>query len=821
MYTAKKLTYHLYLENVEVDFSSIQIIEQVDAPPQAIVGIIPVTGIYNVLPKTIAVITCEIEKRDPKTGAAIYDEQRGERTKVYEELVIFVGELNGYGLNRAPDSAQVQLSFNGFTQNWETSPVIPVHASIPTMAESLLLGVNYFQDSVVDETGVGSRAQFKSHGFLYSQFPSVLLSLAELLPRYDSVTKTIIEPKIPEFLTTIDVTYDRKEMRTALSEYIDKEINARSQAYKDAKSVEKTVTANRIRSLQKPFTYFLKHFLLNYGMFLQSLTKSLLLDAMVSYIGSAKAEQTVATLGTITHLKEGLKNSSNSTTVMEVLNRVFPALRYNLIEYPAPIKTRDSLGDTLTLAKILIKPRSELFAPLANNVIFDDNIVTAQYSRNLLQEPTRLMSLTTPTLTTDSKNLPLLQYAMATVVPHNILMKDALRTMAINTKKDIKDYETKAEKASGMQGIDISGDLEAQLNNLDLEKALKTDEDKQYFQLLKTLADDRESKKDAKLGKPGPTVFGMTSEEFLRGVVMQIKPDENHLEQAYLLSLINKKVEAVDPTKAPFDDLASWQNDKTYNTTVATTVEVNDGLNSEDVQKTVVSYYAELSHYHYLESRRRPRSLSLLTDYSPYRVCGFAGLVILKDIGPVVGFLRGITTSINASGEAQQSLMFSHVSIINTLRALDTNVDFHDQYQDMLPSYLSEFRIAEVGKNLYNYVSGRSNASVFDYCKETKADVKNTRDCAEMLKQKYETTTTLEHREQFLHALIWRNMATLGEYMATIKHPTHEFKPRGVREVITYSTNPRPFVDIRQQAVIEIFKQVNPKIAVWKDPYAS
>lgn len=92
MFNSKAVKAHLYLEGMEVDFSSLTIQEQIGQPPTATVSLVPIMHIYNILPKTQCIITVEVEVRNPETGDTVED---AAGNKVFEEVVQFSGRTPG------------------------------------------------------------------------------------------------------------------------------------------------------------------------------------------------------------------------------------------------------------------------------------------------------------------------------------------------------------------------------------------------------------------------------------------------------------------------------------------------------------------------------------------------------------------------------------------------------------------------------------------------------------------------------------------------------------------------------------------------------
>ncbi|MFA6295427.1 MAG: hypothetical protein WC666_03310 [Candidatus Paceibacterota bacterium] len=829
MLTSKTAKAHLYLEGIEVDFSSLAITETVGAPPTAIVSLPPVLHIYNVLPKTNCIITVDVEMRDPKTGDTIYDI---DGKKQFEEVVQFWGELRGYGLNRTAASAEVELTFNGFTDNWTTSPIVPVDSTIPTLMQSQIVGINYYQPKSGEGTKTVSEA-YKSFGIYYKGFPTLLLSFADLLKNESA--------GVSPYLRGIKLNFKRDVTRTHLKNYTEAVSNKKNEAFKKVVSIRSNVSGTSPKELQIALQYMAKHFLLNYGEFCDSLTRSLALDTMINYIGSKVVKSFFGNSATINYLRNGLKNMGGSMSIHEVLNNILPYMRYGYQEFAAPIVVPDSTVSTgLTLSKIIFAPRPELFAPISNNTIFDDNIITASYARDLSKEPTRLIKLASPILTQNQENQTMLQMTLATVVPHHLVMgkqlgkqaefalshKDALSKIATlrgdvndaDLEKKLKDNARAAVEDAKKHSMDVDAtdaDKKAVEDSIKLEDDIKkmfiTDPSgkSEFAEIKKQLSDLK--------------MFGITNEERLRGVIPEVHNDESGIEYAFLLDALNKKQpKGTKPYDTYSDYVADDASTKYVDTGVAAMEELNPAGNIISREDALSRYYLQLSDFTYREHRRRARVLNLTTDYSPYRICGYTGTIFIKDIGIMVGVLSTIVTRISANGEASQYLVFSHIANLNTENALATPDDYLDNFTDSLPNYLSEFTIDKVGKNLYSYVTGKETSSLEDFgiaysIKNNTDFPKGTVGTVQALQSKYYSISQIDELEKFLYTLTWRNLATMGQLMAVLRNDKTGFTPRAASKSVGWDESPRPFVTERQKAVLTIFKQVQPDIAIWKD----
>lgn len=836
MLPSKKVKAHLYLEGVEIDFSSLTINESAGSPPTAVVSIPPVLHIYNILPKTVCVITAEVEARNPETGETIEDSNG---KKMFDEVVLFFGELRAYGLNRTAAAAEVELTFNGFTDNWTTTPIVPVDSTIPTLAQSQIVGVNYYRPKSSENDPEKVEELYKSFGIYYRGFPTLLMGFADLL------TKEAPGDTTP-MLRTISINYGREDVQKRLLDYAKKHAKNAGEMYEKLMNKRFDVSATSPAALKTALQYMTKHFLLNYGQFSESMTKSLTLDTFINYIGSTVTKSYFKNVSVVNYLRNNLQQMGGTISIHDALRRILPFMRYQYQEFASPIVTPDTSGGGMILNKVLFSPRPELFSPIVNNTIFDDNIVSASFARDLSKEPTRLIRLATPLLTQNQDSQSLLQVTLATIMPHDVVVGSKLTNMADKAMANLE----KIAKIAAVRGNIDDADLEDKIKTWTQDSYLKAQKDAEAAQaegraLTQAEKDqldkawaiaqdvDKLFNKDAtgktefeelKKNLENLRIFDLSKEEKLRGVIPDVYSDDSGIEYAFLLDALNKK-QPGGKTYATYTDFVNDDSaTKVTDSHEAVLAELNNKKTKEDA---LSRYYSELADYTYREHRRKSRVLNLQTDYSPYRVCGYTGTVFIKDIGTMVGVLSSISSRINSNGEATQSLNFTHMAILSSDNSLATTSDYLDHYTDGLPGYLSEFTVDKVGKNVYTYVSGRNNASLFEYAtKVLKNPIEGyeltpgieTVDSAIIVGANYDLITDAQTLEKFVHKLTWRNLATYGELMAVLKNTEKGFTPRPAAETVTFKNAPRPFVKERQDVIMKIFKAVQPDIKVWKDP---
>jgi hypothetical protein len=787
MFPAKRIKCHVYLENVEINFSSINILEQQGNTPTATVTVPPVMDVYNILPKTICVITGEVEKRDA-LGQLVLEETT--KTILYDEIVLFLGEFTATGLQRSPTSAEVQLVFNGFLNNWTTTPVVPADTSIATGAQAVMLGINY----------LATAKQSKGYSILYSKFPTILLTFINFFNKTSDSAAAALQKK--KYKTMFPPNGGRDIPQKSLNNFWEN--------YPEYKTILPPNGGIVAKELCEALAITTRHFLLNYGRFMYTYTNSFHLDGMINYVGSTKAESIISNNAIVSFLKEKTRGliTQGAQSIYSVLTNIVNHMNYKFQEFASPVICPDTLDSSkLGVFKILYHPIANMFSPIVNNVFFDDDLITMSFSRTWANEPTRVVYTGKILPSGDESGMPLINTLLSVIVPQGVLVHEALASLSSETNKSLAKIKTakKSENADEFINQETQRILEQKI----AKKAVITVDDK--GKKTKTFESDLTAVQDAQ--QRGIQILQLTPEELLRGVVPTMIQDEYGVDQAFMLEIYNSKLkkneqkdslsearEAVKTSKIKVDGLAEARK-----------------LVMEGKSELLHKYYTQFANIAYSEKRRAPRSITTQVVYSPYRVVGMPSLISVKDIGSIVAVLTSSSVTISAQGETSQNLTFSHASILETIAETGVFADIIGGYTDNLPDYMSEFTLDKVGKNLYVYFNGRAKSSLYDYCKENNLNsTLSTTECAYAVQQEYAKKTSLEAIESFLHSLSYRRLATFKELMTILSNNTVELTPRPGTYYIDQKSGPRPFVQERQDVILKIFKPMNPTIKAWE-----
>jgi hypothetical protein len=794
MYTAKRIKCHVYLENVEIDFQSVSIFEQRGAPPKATINVPPVKDIFNLLPKTIGIVTADLERRNTDGKLVLTSDGK----TIYDETVIFFGEFAGTGMSRSAGGAEVQLIFDGFLGNWETNPIVPVDASLPSASQAVILGINYLSQS--RPTGLG---------MLYNRFPTMLLSFVNFFDKTDE--SSAIKAT---FMSAFPPSGGRDTPKKHLKSF-----------WKDAIPATPKHGSRVGAELQNALAVTTRNFLLNYGMFLHSQVKSLLLDGMINYVGSDMTQGLASNIATIMYLKEKARNlvTEGSMSITSALNSIVNNLNYTYQEFAAPIITVDSMKvSDLCSSKILFQPIATMMSPIVNNVLFDDDIISMNTSRLWANEPTRVIYMGDPLMTSNDQGQSIAPMLLATIAPSNVVVGKAIGEISTLSKDQLKIISDETRKSETAERS-LAKALTTLNKNAAAKPAVQAEITK-YTDLI-TRSQGAIADQQKIMNTRALPFLKLSPEELIRGVVPVTVHDTAGLEEAFLLTVLNKKLPKEEPTSEQAKAAlvkASIPVDSSADVFSAMGYGANGAGN--DQTQALMSYYVQLANLDYREKRRASRGMTVQTVFSPYRICGVASLIMLKDIGPVVGVLNSNQVTITAQGETSQYLSFSHISILRLVNAIGGYADALDNFTDDLPPYLKEFSVDKVGEGLYVYMNGRSNSSLYDFCLNTQVlstaptDMnKATLVCAEQLEKVYQAMQDHNNIDSFIHQLTYRRFILFRELMAVLSESSAKLTPRPATMLVSEETGPRPFIKERQDVVLQIFKAVDPQIAPWKE----
>ncbi len=798
MRNAKSVKAHLYLEGYEVNFLNIAITEADGAPPTAEVVVPAYPGILNILPKTIGMITVELPLRDDK-GNYLFTQTESGDVLTYSEYVLFYGQLSGYGFSRSGFQSAATIVFTGFTGEWDKNPIVPIAMNIPTLLQSVFLGVS----------SVGANSKY---GIFYQGYPSVLLSYTNILQGHLGGTQKWIADAATNRIAVADnlntMLHDREYpfyKNGSLSK-----IDTFAKLLTDPQTTmgaAKPILSNALIRLAKSLEYLLENMYHESTGYLYMLSRATNINIMTQYINSEILRDVIIQDAVVDYFSRGMQGLQGNEPISSVIKFILAHMFYDYIEFAAPTLIPDpdpNRAGYFALNKIMVKPRTTMFSPIGANVIFDDDIIQTNITRAFDSEPTRLINLTKTLPTQDSAgNLPL-SSLMATIAPQGVLATDVLKIQQETSNQLKTDLDKQTSNGASPADVQKFIDAMTQQQTADYSPILASDQ---------TI-----NQKNIKNFQ----ILGYTYEEVLRGVIPTVNQDEYNSEYSFILGELQKKYPNVKSANDITQDMMIGTLDTVYNVFTSRT-------NSGDA---FVRYSANLANFLYHEARRQPRTGQAVVDFSPFHLVGFPAVLGIKETGPIVGYVVGNQISISANGTAQQVLSFSHLSPLNVDSSFIENglETLADAYQDISPTgsadlnYFSEFAPQSVGKNLYVFATGTFPSSLYDFCLATKglAPKNNTRltaQCVNNIMTAYYAKTDKLEADAFVYQLTHRRLATMAELMASLANNTTGFDSQTISDRIqTYdptkadTAGPHPFIDVRQQAIQKIFAPESPQL---------
>ena len=116
----------------------------------------------------------------------------------------------------------------------------------------------------------------------------------------------------------------------------------------------------------------------------------------------------------------------------------------------------------------------------------------------------------------------------------------------------------------------------------------------------------------------------------------------------------------------------------------------------------------------FFDERYRQRHLIISTDYNPYRLVGFPGLILEENLPSIYGTVGAITTHISSNGQARQSIVIQSPKFVedSTNNALD-EVNRENSVTgvfDSIPNFpdfydINYYGVSKIGKGFYKNLS--------------------------------------------------------------------------------------------------------------------
>lgn len=344
----------LFLEGVEVDFNSITISESVMNTPVATVSFPASSSIPKVLPKTI----CEVYYlEDGLKGVGAGEKTSEKNLEGFGNYVqIFQGELSGYAMSSTVDKRSVDLTFNGFIQNFANTPIVPVDVNLPTML---------------------AKATY-------------IIASGGASPDFNLETKTA----------------DISSLFSVLSQLL----------LKVGKG-DKDYPRDTISKMFKPF---FEEYIKN--VYLKAFMDMFKFNKQIFYADPYASDSVIAKTMSSTSFKQSLTKQGTKLegeTPLDVfIFGILQEIGFHLQEFAAPTYVN---GD---IRRIYIKPETVFFEPIKCNTVFNNDVNSLVYQRNIDLEPTRFIRQSNPYAVSGANQYTNL--ILSTIVPANVYVGQSL-----------------------------------------------------------------------------------------------------------------------------------------------------------------------------------------------------------------------------------------------------------------------------------------------------------------------------------------------------------------------------------------------------------
>lgn len=157
----------------------------------------------------------------------------------------------------------------------------------------------------------------------------------------------------------------------------------------------------------------------NQGIYLRVISKAFqALDQMYVY-DSTTIAGLVQAVSVSQYIAQQIHGVDGNSTVADTLQQLLNSFGYEFCELAAPVMVDGKIR------RIFVKPKTDYFQPIMCNTVFDDDIATLDFQRNLDQEPTRMVNVTAPSFISDASKL--LPTMIATIVPQEIFVAEAFK----------------------------------------------------------------------------------------------------------------------------------------------------------------------------------------------------------------------------------------------------------------------------------------------------------------------------------------------------------------------------------------------------------
>ena len=348
---AKKVEIKVYLEGVEFPVTSVQLMEQVGAIPRCSIQV-PIGE--------------KVLDLDPNTLVHVFYKD----THSIDWILIFEGEYVGHNLSKSDRSRTVNLECVALTHHWDQA----IKGGLTEVFSQNV--INYkvnmiFQDKKSDQSA-SINSTNKTDVDEFQQFlKDINLSDISLgLQEDNSMVGNGAD---------FEVLFNSFATQTVSFSAL---INSLVESFKSGST--DYVVRNFIRGLSDVFArasagYTMFHIVYKLANRIFDFSN----DKSFGILTTSSAKDYIQ------NITDSVPNNSNFTNF---LKKTLASLNYESVYLTAPTVDQSSGAPMSTI----LTPSVRLFSPIACNTIFKDEVTTAGYSRNILNEPTRYAGYTYP-----------------------------------------------------------------------------------------------------------------------------------------------------------------------------------------------------------------------------------------------------------------------------------------------------------------------------------------------------------------------------------------------------------------------------------------
>ena len=713
----KRIHCTVYLEGVNVNFNSVQIQEGIGNPPTATVSFPADSGARTILPKTVIHV--------------FYRDDAG------QDVLIFMGELSGSGITFTPDKRAIQLTFSGFSQNWNTNIVIPMDLQVRTMLSNALYAqITPTQRATSNPIGVAKSNVYvgtlkkkpfdeiksyisfaESSGNPYKTHLNTDGTLDTGLYQINDIHLIPVnEPKEALRVEIDTILFDAGVAENA-------PIEVKQSALLNPTTNEKVAAAiykhKGLQAWSTRNTVAARYYKDNPAILENTTTAQEVEASMMAQSSDAdnKINTTVINFMNITGasfitpiLNELIKGKSLVqvfTSLVDTFSTNFKGVYWSMLskafDFKNMVKIVDHPGNTQIESLIKHQAVMQYINSLAMGVL-PDNSISVMLNTILNAAGFDYCEIAAPTDLGGVRAHILIKPKTHFFPPlkHNLVVDDNIAQLSFTRAFDNEPTRMltqtlpfmttdTSEFEKNIMGVMIPGEVNVPTG-------------------IKATIDGPEDYANLKM-------FGLSQEEQCRGVVLISKEDHTAIENAFLTASLNDngKPEIATIEQSNIGGASSTRvkrtDSKAFHDTIA-------GPPEPSASFAVRKYWINMASSQFYDRRHAARAMQVNSPFSPYRMVGFPGVIISKyfpkDTPAMLGMLASITSNISADGDASQALSFTHCRFVDGQTGTTARLGFLDDDTTNLISWYSDYANRNSVNKFYEQFTGDSKSAVID-----------------------------------------------------------------------------------------------------------